>query len=146
VRRVKHFRHAPLAFWTLVLVAALGVSLLATRQDAPEPVQYFSTRTDLVAAYRAKTADLTLQVQAGLASMEWIDEWAKDASAFAERAEGESSKAMTAAWREARAAALEVGELTELDSQAAVRAIKRVNDAADALAASASGIPVQTIP
>jgi hypothetical protein len=143
---VKHFRHAPLTFWALVLISGLGVTLGALRAPSPAPVVFHSNRSDLVAAYRAKTADLTLQVEAGLASMEWVREWASDASAFADRAQGESSKAMHAAWSEAERAAIEVGELTELDSQAAVRAIKRVNDAADALAAAASGIPVQTNP
>ncbi len=137
---MKYFRHPPLAFWAAVLLLSAGFVAVAyvSAPDNSTPTVYFSTRSDLVVRYRAMAKDLTLEVEANLATSESLAAWAQEASAFAASAEGQSSNAMKKGWVEARLAAVDIEGLTELDSQAATRAIKRVNAAADNLASLAS--------
>ena len=141
---MKIFRHAPLTFWFAALVALTIVVGVASRSSAPLPPPVFGVRADLVTDFRADVAELTLEVESGLADLSWAHAWAEEASALTLRAEGSSSPKMIVGWIEARQAVLEVGSLTELDSQAAVRAIKRLNIAADHLAGLASGISSQS--
>ncbi len=140
---MKIFRHAPLTFWSAVLLSMLLLVGAARCTGGELPAPQFGVRSDLVSEYRAQASDLTLQVQSGLANLSWVRTWSAKASSTAQRAKGSSSTKMSAGWIEAELAALEVAKLTELDSQAAVRAIKRVNDAADSLAGLASGISSQ---
>lgn len=137
---MRYFRHPPLAFWSAVLVlcAALVVLAQVSAPSNPSSTVFHPVRSDLVTGYRAMVKDLTLEVEADLATRESLSEWSKRASALAKRAQGQSSASMQKGWIEARLAAEDIAGLTELDSQAATRALKRVNSAADNLAALAS--------
>lgn len=140
VRRVKLLRHGPLTFWLLACVFLTGVLVVARSTGGELSAVSNPTRADLVAAVRLETAQLTLAVRGDLASLADVHAAASSISGHANRAQSEASTAMTSAWSAVEAAAAELSALTELDSEAAERALVALNNATDELSAAALGV------
>jgi hypothetical protein len=146
VPAVKLLRHGPLTFWLLACVFLAGVLVVARTTGGELSAVSNPTRTDLVAAVRLETAQLTLAVRGDLASLADVHDTASSISAHAKSAQSEASTAMTSAWLAVENAAAELSALTELDSEATERALVALNNATDELSAAALGVQPLTTP
>lgn len=137
---MKFLRHGPLTFWLLSCVVLTGVLVLARSTGGELSAVSNPTRTDLVAAVRLETAQLTLAVRGDIASLADVHAAASSISSHAKRAQSEASTTMHSAWSAVEEAATELSALTELDSQAAELALVKLNNATDELSAAALGV------
>ena len=122
------------------MLVLASVMVIARSTGGSLPAVSYPLRTDMVTAVRSEVAEITLQVRGDLSSVDAVHKWAARISTTATSAKGESSNQMTVAWDEVIAAADQLSTLTELDGQAAERALIRMNNAADDLAAAALGV------
>jgi hypothetical protein len=122
------------------MVALASVLIIARSTSGSLPAVSYPIRSDYVTVVRSEVAEITLQVRGNLSSVDAVHAWATRISTVATSAKGESSNQMSLAWDEVIASAAQLSALTEVDGEAANRALIRMNNAADDLAAAALGV------